>query len=87
MTSDAASCKLFEERLLGYVNGHLLPAGAGRVDATTPLFEHGRLNSMRLLHLLAWVEKTIGREIPEEEIVMDRFSSVRVIAERFAADG
>jgi acyl carrier protein len=72
-----------EARLLGFVNGHLLPEGVEPVEATTPLFARGRINSLRLLNLLAFVERTLEREIPEEEIVMDRFQSVRVIAQSF----
>lgn len=73
-----------ESRLLRYVNEHLLPEGAELVDPTTPLFAGGRINSLRLLNLLAFVERTLDIEIPEEEIVMDRFHSVRRIAEVFA---
>lgn len=73
-----------ERRLVRYVNEHLLPEGAEPVDATTPLFAGGRINSLRLLNLLAFVERAIGREIPEDDIVMDRFRSVRRIAEEFA---
>lgn len=72
-----------EARLLRYVNEHLLPEGAEPVEATTLLFAGGRINSLRLLHLLAFVERAIGREILEDEIVMDRFASVRTIAESF----
>ena len=72
-----------ETRLLRYVNQHLLPEGAEPVEATTPLFAEGRINSLRLLNLLAFVERAIGREIPEDEIVMERFASVRAIAESF----
>ncbi len=72
-----------EARLLRYVNEHLLPDGAGPVEPTTQLFAEGRINSLRLLNLLAFVERAIGHEIPEEEIVMDRFASVRAIAESF----
>jgi acyl carrier protein len=73
-----------ERRLLRYVNDHLLPEGGEPVDPTTPLFIGGRINSLRLLNLLAFVEQTLAIEIPEEEIVMDRFHSVRRIAEVFA---
>ena len=72
-----------EARLLRYVNDHLLPEGATPVGPTTLLFAEGRINSLRLLNLLAFVERSIGREIPEDEIVMDRFASVRAIAESF----
>jgi acyl carrier protein len=80
----AVTSRDLERGLLRYVNGHLLPEGADPVDATTPLFAAGRINSLRLLNLLAFVERALDIEIPEEEIVMDRFHSVRRIAEVFA---
>lgn len=76
-----------ERRLLRFVNEHLLPEGVEPVDPATPLFAEGRINSLRLLNLLAFVERTVGREIPEDEIVMDRFQSVRRIAESFGSRG
>ena len=78
-----AAAPELERRLLQYVNRRLLPADAEPVEPTTPLFARGRLNSLRLLNLLAFVERAIGREIPDDEIVMDRFRSVRQIAEAF----
>lgn len=72
-----------EARLLRYVNRHLLPEGAAPVEPTTLLFAEGRINSLRLLNLLAFVERAIGREIRDDEIVMDRFGSVRAIAQSF----
>jgi acyl carrier protein len=80
----AVTTRDLENRLLRYVNEHLLPEGAEPVAPTTPLFAGGRINSLRLLNLLAFVERTLDIEIPEEEIVMDRFHSIRRIAEVFA---
>ncbi|HEV8572300.1 MAG TPA: phosphopantetheine-binding protein [Actinomycetota bacterium] len=77
------SAQELETRLLRFVNDHLLPEGVEPVDASTPLFAGGRINSLRLLNLLAFVERTLDTEIPEEEIVMDRFHSVRRISEAF----
>jgi acyl carrier protein len=76
-----------EARLLRFVNEHLLPDGVEPVDPTTPLFAGGRINSLRLLNLLAFVERTLDTEIPEEEIVMDRFHTVRRISEVFGTRG
>ncbi|MGH2682103.1 MAG: acyl carrier protein [Actinomycetota bacterium] len=76
-----------EARLLHFVNKHLLPEGVEPVDPTTPLFAGGRINSLRLLNLLAFVERTLDTEIPDEEIVMDRFHTVRRISEVFGTRG
>jgi acyl carrier protein len=84
---NAVNPQELESRLLRFVNDHLLPEDVEPVDATTALFAEGRINSLRLLNLLAFVERTLDREIPEEEIVMDRFHSVRRIAQSFGGSG
>lgn len=71
----------FQDALVEYVNGHLLRSGARPVGATTALFAAGYMDSMKLLYLLAYVEKLRGDEIPDDDIVMDRFASIsRVVA-------
>lgn len=87
MSAEAPAREDFERAVLRYVNEHLLADGADPVEATTPLFERGRIDSLQLLHLLAFVEKRRGIEIPEEQIVMDRFATVRRIAQSFGPDG
>ena len=39
---------------------------------------------MRILQLIAWTERAIGREIPDVEIRTDNFASAARIAELFA---
>ena len=51
--------------------------------ADTALFARGRIDSIRILELIAWTERAIGRTIADEQIRMDNFSSVRRIAEVF----
>lgn len=54
------------------------------VDADTRLFETGVVDSLAILRLIAWTESLTGRRIDDREIRMDRFASVRLIAESFA---
>jgi acyl carrier protein len=53
------------------------------ITATTPLFAGGLINSIRVLELIAWTERAIGRRIPDVAIRMDNFRSARRIAEVF----
>jgi putative drug exporter of the RND superfamily len=53
------------------------------VTAATPLFATGLIDSMAILHLIAFVEDAIGRGILPEEVVMKHFASVGAIAETF----
>jgi acyl carrier protein len=73
----------FRGKLLGYVNEDLLAPGTPAVAVDTNLFDGEYLNSLRILSLLAFVEDLIGREVDDDEIVMDRFASVEAIADSF----
>ena len=72
----------FTEELLAWINARLVPAGPA-VTAATPLFESGLIDSVRILHLIAWTERALSLRIPDEQIRMERFRSVARIAEAF----
>jgi acyl carrier protein len=55
------------------------------VDADTPLFANGLIDSIRILRLIAWTEHALDLRIPDSRIRMDHFRSVRAIAETFVA--
>jgi acyl carrier protein len=71
------------EQLLDFVRRRLLKQKEARVDADTPLFERKLIDSINILYLIGYVEKTLGRRLTDDEIVMSNFRSVRVIAETF----
>ena len=71
------------ESLLRFVNQDLLAASVEKVDLDTPLFEGGWIDSLKILTLIAFLEKKAGRKIPDELIVMDRFRTITVIARSF----
>jgi acyl carrier protein len=75
----------FERDLVRWINRELL-RGRARVDETTPLFEGGLIDSLRILGLIAWTERRIGRRIPDEQIRMDHFRDVRTIARTFVEE-
>ena len=53
------------------------------VDADTPLFESGLIDSLAILHLIAFVEHATGRNIPLHQVVMKHFRSVSAICAAF----
>jgi acyl carrier protein len=62
------------------------PVDAGPTDPITAdslLFENGALDSLSVLHLLAFIEHLTGRPVPDEMIVPENFRSARRIAEAF----
>ena len=75
----------FIARTVEWINRTLVPDGL-TVDADTPLFASGFINSIRILKLIAWTEHATGRRIPDLSIRMDNFRTVRRIAAVFCAD-
>jgi acyl carrier protein len=69
--------------LLRFVNEELLAARTDTIGPDTLLFEEGGIDSLKILQLLAFLELKSGRKIPDELIVMERFRTVKVIAENF----
>ena len=72
--------------LVTWLNERFAPDGPP-IHADTPLFVGGLLDSMRILELIAWTERAIGREIPDGAIRTDNFASAARIAELFADGG
>jgi Acyl carrier protein len=73
----------FVVRTVEWINRTLVPAGV-TIDADTPLFANGLINSIRVLQLIAWTEHALGMRIPDARIRMDHFRTVRHIADAFA---
>ena len=73
--------QLLRERVVSFINRTLLAAGHPRVDADTPLFEQGVLDSLRVLDLIAFVEAETGRPLPDSAIRLERFKTASAIAE------
>jgi acyl carrier protein len=77
------------DALLTFVRGDLLRGRDVEVDPDTYLFDEGLVDSLGILRLIAFLELQIGRPIPDKEVMMEHFRSVRTIASRFGgpADG
>jgi acyl carrier protein len=80
--SDFADRDAFVARTVEWINRTLVPADV-TVDADTPLFASGLINSIRVLQLIAWTEHATGQRIADASIRMDNFRTVRRIAEVF----
>jgi acyl carrier protein len=71
-----------EVQLVRFINETLL-GGAGNVDCDTRLFEEGHINSLRILDLIAAVEKAIGAKIPDRAVRLANFRTVATIVRAF----
>lgn len=73
-----------ERQLLDFTRSTLAPAGlAGGITADTPLFEQRVLDSLRILELIAFLESRLGRKIPDAQVVLANFRTVRTMARVF----
>jgi acyl carrier protein len=75
----------FIRDMLAWINARLAPPGV-RVDAATPLFADRIINSIKILELIAWTERAIGRPVPDIQIRLDNFRSVERIADVFVVE-
>jgi acyl carrier protein len=71
------------DRLLEWLNRRFAPHAATPIAAATPLFAGGLINSIRILEIIAWVERETGRTIPDAQIRMDNCQTVERIADVF----
>jgi acyl carrier protein len=75
-----------EAAVLAFVNDKLL-AGRPKVAATDRLFEDGHLDSLRVLELIAFVERATGTKIGDRRVRLATFRSARAIAMAFGGGG
>jgi acyl carrier protein len=74
--------------LIRFINEALPEIHAGlrerpHVDRHTCLFESGLIDSLGILHLMAFVEQATGRKIPPRMVVMKHFRTVEAICQAF----
>lgn len=75
----------FERQLVQFINITLL-GGNAAVDRDTRLFEDGYMNSLRILDLIAMVEKTLGRRVPDRSVRLANFRTIATIVSAFHPD-
>ena len=74
------------EAFLEWLNRRFPKDGLPIVEDTR-LFEEGRVDSMGILFLIAWVETASGVTIPDRLIRADYFETPAAIVERFFRPG
>ena len=78
----------FKSDLISFINErlpeiHTKIKSSPRVDGTTLLFEMGLIDSLAILHLIAYVECVTGNAIPPRKVVMKYFRTVDAICAAF----
>jgi len=75
----------FAAEMSAWLTGRLAKPGV-TVTPEMPLFGNGLIDSIRILELIAYTERAIGRVVPDNQIRMDNFSSIARIAEVFLGE-
>ena len=87
-TKPPSSLAEFEANLLSFLN-RVLPGldrrgrSYPRIESSTLLFETGIVDSLSILHLIAFLEDQIGRSIPDQMIIPPNFRSPNAIVRAF----
>ena len=79
----------FVRALIAFIEGPLFSRHGRdpvRLDASTPLFETGVIDSLGIIDLLAFVERATGTQVPMRQIDMRFFGTVDRIARAFWSD-
>ena len=76
-----------ERRLLEYTRAKLVaPEAHVSVTPDTRLFEERVIDSLRILELIAFLESQLGRKVPDTQVVLANFRTIRIMASVFAGD-
>lgn len=77
--------KEFAKELMDFINKRIIGSKNYYVDENSKLFENRIINSMKIIELIAFVEKKLKIKIHEDMITMENFESVLVITNKFTA--
>lgn len=75
----------FADALVAWLNAKF-PMLDRQIGRDTLLFDGGLINSIRILDIIAWVERATGGPIPDRDIRMDNFASADRIAAVFVRE-
>lgn len=86
------SREAFAAALIAFIEGplfsrHGAPRSSMTIDASTPLFETGVIDSLGIIDLLAFVETATGRPIPMRKVDIRFFGTVDRMTRAFWDDG
>lgn len=70
---------LTESKIIRFISSALL--GGETVDASDELLLSGKLDSLGVMSLVAFIEKEKGISIPAQDLTMENFTSVDAISD------
>jgi D-alanine--poly(phosphoribitol) ligase subunit 2 len=67
--------------LLDYIKQEFLRNPKAEINEDVDLFSSGIVDSLGVLQLVGFIEERLNVNLPDEEVMYDNFSSVRVIVD------
>ena len=67
--------------LTDFIKNDILRNKNAKLDEDQDLLSSGILDSMAILQVVAYLEKTLGIRMPDEDVVYDNFKSIHALDE------
>ena len=67
--------------LMDYIKNDIMRNRNAKLSEDEDLLSSGILDSLGILQLVAFMEKTFGIRIPDEDVMFDNFQSVRAMGD------
>ncbi|MCC6607390.1 MAG: acyl carrier protein [Anaerolineae bacterium] len=71
--------------LKDYIRKELMNGANGDLDESENLLAAGIIDSLGILRLVSFVEEKFGIEVPDEDVTIDNFQSVKSMTDYVAA--
>lgn len=65
--------------IMNYIKEEVLRGRPGQLGEDDDLLSSGVLSSLSILQLVAYIEESMGLEIPDEDVVYENFNSVAAL--------
>jgi acyl carrier protein len=65
--------------LTEYIKNEIIRNKNARLDENEDLLSAGILDSLAILQLVAYIEKALGIQVPDEDVIYDNFKSISAL--------
>jgi len=64
-----------------YIKNEIMRNKNAKLDYDEDLLSAGILDSLAILQLVAYIEKALGIQVPDEDVIYDNFKSVNALVD------
>jgi len=69
--------------LTQFIQHSIVGSDSPKIDKNSRLFEDGLIDSLSILHLVGYIEKSLGRKLQDSELLFEYFSTPEMIVKRY----